>query len=514
MIFNSTKVLSFLNVPDLSRGITGLSAWLEVEYGLEGIAILSESSISDSIVYIASSQDPSVSGLQYSVTLAAGEPDKVHYINDTGEVDKLSQFLDIEIEFNETAAICRTPVPGTTYKLSMVYFGKKEALESVPYQLIGGLLAVSLRNSLLLSPRKEQTNRIRLDRILEESQQLQIEPYRELFENSSDGVFILDSKYNLVFINKSAEAITGFSLQSLSGRNIIEIASKESHHFFSAGDSIPTQFEMEILTTSNELICLGVNRSNLLSDKGFTVLVCRDVTETKFVEERLRETYDFLVNLIDNSVVAIVSMAVQDRINLFNPAAELLFGYSRQDVVGKIGVVDLFEDPEHWFMVIRKLSDFSEPESIKHFRTQMLDSKGYNIPVSLSAFMVPGFESNPPSIVLFITDMRKQMELEKRITEYQFRLAEQEKQAMITELAGALAHELNQPLMSILGYSQLLSKPELPREKFERAVNHIGSEAERMAEIVKRIGNITKFETRKYVGHAKIVDLDKSSDSK
>ena len=44
-----------------------------------------------------------------------------------------------------------------------------------------------------------------------------------------------------------------------------------------------------------------------------------------------------------------------------------------------------------------------------------------------------------------------------------------------------------------------------------RAVKIILSEAERMAGIVKKIGKITKYETKSYVGGQKILDLDKAT---
>ena len=47
--------------------------------------------------------------------------------------------------------------------------------------------------------------------------------------------------------------------------------------------------------------------------------------------------------------------------------------------------------------------------------------------------------------------------------------------------------------------------------KFFHAANVILSESERMAEIVRKIGKITRYETKSYVGHAKILDLDKAS---
>ena len=46
----------------------------------------------------------------------------------------------------------------------------------------------------------------------------------------------------------------------------------------------------------------------------------------------------------------------------------------------------------------------------------------------------------------------------------------------------------------------------------ENAANVIISEAERMAEIVRKIGKITRYETKSYVGEARILDLEKASE--
>jgi len=59
---------------------------------------------------------------------------------------------------------------------------------------------------------------------------------------------------------------------------------------------------------------------------------------------------------------------------------------------------------------------------------------------------------------------------------------------------------------------------ELLKRKLEPASPQYGiaevihAEAERMAEIVRKIGKITKYETKPYVGQAKILDLDKTSE--
>src|SRR5690348_17556917 len=56
--------------------------------------------------------------------------------------------------------------------------------------------------------------------------------------------------------------------------------------------------------------------------------------------------------------------------------------------------------------------------------------------------------------------------------------------------------ELNQPLTSVLGYADML-KNRIPEtdDRLRRPVDTIFKQAERMAEIVRKIGRITKYET-------------------
>jgi len=94
----------------------------------------------------------------------------------------------------------------------------------------------------------------------------------------------------------------------------------------------------------------------------------------------------------------------------------------------------------------------------------------------------------------------------------QDRLQDREKQALIAELAGSAAHELNQPLTSVLGYAELLRR----RCQYDydlKAIQTIINEAERMATIVRKLANITKYETKTYVGDQRILDLDQASES-
>ena len=86
---------------------------------------------------------------------------------------------------------------------------------------------------------------------------------------------------------------------------------------------------------------------------------------------------------------------------------------------------------------------------------------------------------------------------------------------MAIELAGAAAHELNQPLTSVMGYAQvLLRKLDAGGRAPAASCETILDEADRMAAIVRKLGSLTRYETKSYVGGAQIIDLDRSGAGK
>jgi PAS domain S-box-containing protein len=90
--------------------------------------------------------------------------------------------------------------------------------------------------------------------------------------------------------------------------------------------------------------------------------------------------------------------------------------------------------------------------------------------------------------------------------------AQREKERLqgVFEMAGAVCHELNQPLMAISGYTDLLAmKVSKDDPHYERIVK-IQTQVDRLRDTTQKLMNITKYETKVYLD-SKIIDLDKSS---
>ena len=86
-----------------------------------------------------------------------------------------------------------------------------------------------------------------------------------------------------------------------------------------------------------------------------------------------------------------------------------------------------------------------------------------------------------------------------------------EKLQAVLETAGAICHELNQPMMAISGHTELLLDTLDAGDPVFKKIEKIKSQVERMSAITKKLMGITRYETKDYVKGDRIVDIEKSS---
>jgi signal transduction histidine kinase len=87
---------------------------------------------------------------------------------------------------------------------------------------------------------------------------------------------------------------------------------------------------------------------------------------------------------------------------------------------------------------------------------------------------------------------------------------QKEKLEGVLETAGAVCHELNQPLQALSGYSELIAMRAGGDETLPYA-RQIISQVDRMRDITQKLQSITRYETTDYAGLTKIIDIHKAS---
>lgn len=381
---------------------------------------------------------------------------------------------------------------------------------------VANATAVTLRNARVMQSLVDRTRRLTYARIETEMRLKSLNVYANLFASAADGMLAADIDGNLLFANPRAHEIVGLAVDELFKRDLRSIVyfsdlekAERIWNGFSAG-RFPQNVDLKLHKADGTTIVVNASFAPLQDSEGAVLMSFRDVTKEREIAAELIKTKEFLESLIDASMDAIIASDMTGKIILFNKGAEHITGYRGVEAIGLMQVSDLFASGTFEEVQKRLQSrEFGGVGRLDNMQLEMVDRTGANIPISLSGGVI--FEDGEPSATFGIyRDLRERVNIEARLAKAQEQLELTEKQVLLTELAGTAAHELNQPLTSIMGYAQWLQQHTDTTSKQRHAADTIVSQVERVADIVKKIGKITKYETKSYVGSQRILDLEKA----
>jgi PAS domain S-box-containing protein len=377
--------------------------------------------------------------------------------------------------------------------------------------------AIALRNARVLQSLRDQTQKVNFARFEAERRLRALKRYANLFTSAADGLAALDAEGRMLFANPRAYEIAGVKEDEIRGESLRKLIVSEDRARLVEiwrrvkKNDFPRDVDLHMRRPDGALRVVSCAFSALLESEGAILVSFRDVTHERETAAELVKTKEFLESLINASVDAIIAADLRGNILLFNKGAERIYGYTAEEVLGHISVTSLYpEGRAQEVMRMLRAQTHGGVGRLESTRFDALDKHGNLVPITLSAAMIYDGEGRPFATVGIFTDLREKLRVEERLAQAQQKLAVTEKQALIAELAGTAAHELNQPLTSVIGYGELLQRKLANGSPEHHAAQVIVREAERMADIVRKIGKITRYETKSYVGAQKILDLDKA----
>ncbi len=208
-----------------------------------------------------------------------------------------------------------------------------------------------------------------------------------------------------------------------------------------------------------------------------------DVTDYRVLLKKFRASEKRLRAILDTATDAVLSIDENNNILLFNNAAQKIFGYSREEVLGK--GLDILIPPQygdHARFVKRFLKERTSDIIGKTTSLTALRKGGEQFPIelSLSYFEMAG----EITFTAIIRDVTEQKRLEKK-------LLQTERLAAVGHSAAYVAHELKHPLMIIGGFSKQI-KAHLDRDKDLKKMDMILEEVGRLERLVAELGDLTK----------------------
>jgi PAS domain S-box-containing protein len=175
----------------------------------------------------------------------------------------------------------------------------------------------------------------------------------------------------------------------------------------------------------------------------------RDITAQKQAAEKISR----LSAIVEYSDDAIISKDLAGLVTSWNHGAERLFGYTEQEVLGKMMLSLLPPDRQHEEQTI--LDAMARGESIEHFETIRVTKDGTHIDVSVTLSPI---RDDAGTIVGF-SKVARDISARKKAAEERLNLERQLLQTQKLEslgvLAGGIAHDFNNILTAIIGHTDL-----------------------------------------------------------
>ena len=230
-----------------------------------------------------------------------------------------------------------------------------------------------------------------------------------------------------------------------------------------------------------------------------------DINEEKQLEEALRSQESHLRSILETVPDAMIVIDSRGIMQLFSSAAERLFGYSRQEAIGR-NVSILMPEPDqsrHDSYLARYLRT-SDPHIIGIGRIVTGKRRdGTTFPMHLSVGQTQ--RAGEPHFTGFVRDLTEHQQTQARLQELQAELVHVSRLTAMGEMASALAHELNQPLAAISNYMKgsrrLLAGSSDPNSpKVESALDRAAEQALRAGQIIRRLRDfVSRGESEKRV---------------
>ncbi len=319
---------------------------------------------------------------------------------------------------------------------------------------------------------------------------------QSIIELANDGILVFNDRLRVEYANRTISQITGYDHVRIMEMTITELLGHKSRELLEDIFSRPEMYgektctEIQLTTADGSVrqveICLALAKPPDGTDKAYAYV--RDITDQKRIENEIRKANEFFKNLISSSVDGIIAADMKGNIFIFNHGAEILTGYTEEEVIGKVHITQIYtEGVAKDIMKKLRSVEHGGIGKLNPSQLNLVSKSGEEIPFQLSAALIYDGAGNETASVGIFTDLRPRLAMERKLQETHIQLVSSEKLASLGKLAAGIAHEINNPLGGILIYASLMME-DLPDDDPKRQdLARIVQEAGRCKDIVKSL---------------------------
>ena len=181
--------------------------------------------------------------------------------------------------------------------------------------------------------------------VANESPAASLDLAREAFDRSAVGLMVLDTNGILLQVNRAFCAITGYAREELEGRPFLEIThpddrakDEESMRSIRSGAEPPVTVDKRYVRKDGSEVWVRRSAAVVRDSAGVPRVVVGavvDLTEQRAKDRSLYQMNGFLRAIVEASPVAIYATDTDGLVTFWNPAAERIFGFTREHAIGR-----------------------------------------------------------------------------------------------------------------------------------------------------------------------------------
>jgi PAS domain S-box-containing protein len=319
---------------------------------------------------------------------------------------------------------------------------------------------------------------------------------------SSDDAIITQSLNGIIETwNRAAERMFGYSAGEALGRPISMLVPPErideedrAVERIRRGDAV-RHFETERVAKNGHRVPVSVTMSPVLTPTGDVYgisVIARDLTERRALE---RNAFH-LAAIVSSAEDAIASKDINGIVQTWNKAAERMFGYTAEEMIGHS--IRTIIPRDRWHEEDEVLARIRSGRAIDHFETVRQRKDGSLIEISLSVSPI----KTSTGAVIGASKIARDISMQRRLA----REAE-EANRVKDEFLAMLSHELRTPLNAVLGYTRMLRDGHLAPDRRERAMETIERNANLLGQLVADVLDVSSIVTGKVRLKMKSCDL-------
>lgn len=308
--------------------------------------------------------------------------------------------------------------------------------------------------------------------------------FSDLFETLQEGVYFCMPDGKLLDVNPAFVSMLGYSSKeevlTLTPNQLNDVSSSEAVLGQAAGESATSRVREIVLRRKDGTQAICLDSSRAVRDAGGEIVRYQgtlvDITEKRRMEKQLQQQEEFRRRLLESFPDLILVFNLDQRYTFISSRIRDLLGYGAERWLGK--KIDEVEDTSPEFAALyHSVAGEGKALAAGEYGARHQDGSWRSMWGVASSLL--DAEGKPTGVIISVHDITIEKKLEQQIIQ-------SERLAAMGQMIGGFAHELNNPLTTILGSADLL-QDQVTDESGKKRLETLHQEARRAAEIVKNL---------------------------